>query len=87
MGWVYRDGDVGLLLVLALLGLEVLGVIMLGDRVGGIPFSLQDFDLLKSVSDHAAAGLLPCLCPMTSPAASTRIESSTATRVTVRPIS
>jgi NADH-quinone oxidoreductase subunit H len=29
-GWVYRDGDVGLLLVLALLGLEVLGVIMAG---------------------------------------------------------
>jgi NADH-quinone oxidoreductase subunit H len=30
VGWVYRDGDVGLLLVLALLGLEVLGVIMAG---------------------------------------------------------
>ena len=30
----------------------------LGDRVGGIPFSLQDFDLLKCVADQAAASLL-----------------------------
>ncbi|MEO5961433.1 MAG: XrtA/PEP-CTERM system histidine kinase PrsK [Opitutaceae bacterium] len=37
---------------------EILGVITLGDRVGGAPFTLQDFDLLKCVGDHAAAGLL-----------------------------
>jgi putative PEP-CTERM system histidine kinase len=37
---------------------EILGVIILGDRVGGIPFSTQDFDLLKCVGDHAAASLL-----------------------------
>jgi NADH-quinone oxidoreductase subunit H len=30
VGWVYSDGDAGLVLVLALLGLEVLGVIMAG---------------------------------------------------------
>lgn len=37
---------------------EILGVITLGDRVAGAPFSLQDFDMLKCVGDHAAAGLL-----------------------------
>lgn len=39
-------------------GGEMLGILTLGDRVGGITFSLQDFDLLKSVSDQAAASLL-----------------------------
>lgn len=37
---------------------ELLGVMTLGDRVGGVPYSLQDFDLLKSVGDQAAANLL-----------------------------
>ena len=37
---------------------EVLGLITLGDRVEGTAFSLQDFDLLKCVGDHAAASLL-----------------------------
>lgn len=41
-----------------LTGGDLLGVLMIGDRVGGLPFSFQDFDLLKSVSDHAAACLL-----------------------------
>jgi putative PEP-CTERM system histidine kinase len=36
---------------------EVLGLMILGDRVGGIPFSEQDFDLLKCVGDQVAAGL------------------------------
>ncbi|HVM59649.1 MAG TPA: XrtA/PEP-CTERM system histidine kinase PrsK [Verrucomicrobiae bacterium] len=36
---------------------ELLGVITLGDRVGGVPFSQQDFDLLKCMSDQAAASL------------------------------
>jgi putative PEP-CTERM system histidine kinase len=31
---------------------------ILGDRVGGIPYSAQDFDLLKTVGDQAAATLL-----------------------------
>ena len=37
---------------------ELLGILVLGDRVGGVPFSVQDFDLLKSASDQAAASLL-----------------------------
>jgi putative PEP-CTERM system histidine kinase len=37
---------------------EVLGLVTLGDRVGGAAFSLQDFDMLKCVGDHAAASLL-----------------------------
>jgi putative PEP-CTERM system histidine kinase len=37
---------------------EVLGVITLGDRVSGVSFSLQDFDLLKCIGDQAAASLL-----------------------------
>lgn len=36
---------------------EVIGVITIGDRVSGIAFSLQDFDMLKGVADHVAAGL------------------------------
>jgi putative PEP-CTERM system histidine kinase len=36
---------------------ELLGVIMLGDRVGGVPFSQQDFDLLKCMGDQSAASL------------------------------
>ena len=39
-------------------GGELLGIMTLGDRVGGASFSVQDLDLLKSVSDQAAAGLL-----------------------------
>jgi putative PEP-CTERM system histidine kinase len=37
---------------------ELLGVITLGDRVAGMPFSMQDFDLLKCIGDQAAASLL-----------------------------
>jgi putative PEP-CTERM system histidine kinase len=39
-------------------GGDWVGVITLGDRVGGARFSLQDLDLLKSVSDQAATSLL-----------------------------
>ncbi len=39
-------------------GGEVLGLMILGDRVGGVSFSWQDFDLLKCVADQVAAGLL-----------------------------
>jgi putative PEP-CTERM system histidine kinase len=37
---------------------ELQGLMILGDRVGGALFSLQDFDLLKCVGDQIAAGLL-----------------------------
>src|SRR5262249_14824212 len=36
---------------------ELLGIMNIGDRVGGMSFSLQDFDLLKSVADQAGACL------------------------------
>lgn len=39
-------------------GGELLGVMILGDRVGGVGFSWQDFDLLKCVADQTAASLL-----------------------------
>ncbi len=39
-------------------GGELLGIMTLGDRVGGLAFSVQDLDLLKSVSDQSAANLL-----------------------------
>jgi putative PEP-CTERM system histidine kinase len=38
-------------------GGEVLGLMILGDHVGGAIFSWQDFDLLKCVADQVAAGL------------------------------
>jgi len=37
---------------------KVLGVMLLGDRVGGVRFSIQDFDLLRCVGDQTAAALL-----------------------------
>jgi putative PEP-CTERM system histidine kinase len=37
---------------------DVIGLLILGDRVGGMPFSLQDFDLLKCLGDQIAASLL-----------------------------
>lgn len=39
-------------------GDELVGILTVGDRVGGLDFSLQDLDLLKSISDQAAANLL-----------------------------
>jgi putative PEP-CTERM system histidine kinase len=39
-------------------GGEFLGLMTLGDRVSGMPFSLQDFDLLKSIGGQIAANLL-----------------------------
>ncbi|MGH7952034.1 MAG: XrtA/PEP-CTERM system histidine kinase PrsK [Limisphaerales bacterium] len=39
-------------------GGEILGLMTLGDRIGGINFSGQDFDLLKCVGDEIAASLL-----------------------------
>jgi putative PEP-CTERM system histidine kinase len=37
---------------------EMLALVLLGDRVGGAAFTLQDFDLLKSIGDHIASGLM-----------------------------
>jgi putative PEP-CTERM system histidine kinase len=37
---------------------EILGFMILGDRVGGLAFTWQDFDLLKCIGDQIAAGLL-----------------------------
>jgi putative PEP-CTERM system histidine kinase len=37
---------------------ELLGVILLGDRVAGAAFSLQEQELLKAAGDHAAASLM-----------------------------
>jgi putative PEP-CTERM system histidine kinase len=39
-------------------GDELLAVLILGDRVSGLPFSTEDLDLLKCVGDQVAAGLL-----------------------------
>jgi putative PEP-CTERM system histidine kinase len=39
-------------------GGQILGVIVLADRVGGVFLSLQDFDLLRCVGDQIAAQLL-----------------------------
>jgi putative PEP-CTERM system histidine kinase len=41
-----------------IVGSELLGFMILGDRVGGVEFSWQDFDLLKCIGDQIAAGLL-----------------------------
>jgi len=53
----FREGG-NRLCVPMMAGGEILGLMIVGDRVGGIPFSLQDFDLLKCVADQAAASLL-----------------------------
>ena len=39
-------------------GGDLLGLMTLGDRIGGIQFSGQDFDLLKCIADEVAASLL-----------------------------
>ena len=38
-------------------GGELLGIIILGDRVSGVPFGLQDFEILKTIADQTAASL------------------------------
>jgi putative PEP-CTERM system histidine kinase len=39
-------------------GEELIGLMILGDRVSAAMFTWQDFDLLKCIGDHIAAGLL-----------------------------
>ncbi len=41
-----------------IVGEELTGLLILGDRVSGAKFTWQDFDLLKCIGDHIAAGLL-----------------------------
>ncbi|HPY30788.1 MAG TPA: PEP-CTERM system histidine kinase PrsK [Verrucomicrobiota bacterium] len=38
-------------------GGEVIGLLVLGDRVRGMPFSLEDLELLKCLGDQIAAGI------------------------------
>jgi len=52
----HKDGN--RVCVPMVVGVEILGLMILGDRVGGGNFSQQDFDLLKCVGDQIAAGLL-----------------------------
>jgi len=47
----------GRVCVPVVVGGDVLGLMVLGDRIGGVPFSQQDLDLLKCVGDQVAAGL------------------------------
>jgi putative PEP-CTERM system histidine kinase len=37
---------------------QFLGMLIIGDRVNGIPFSVEDFELFKSLGSQAASGLL-----------------------------
>lgn len=39
-------------------GEDLLGVLIIGDRVGGVPFSGEDFDLLMCAADQIASGLV-----------------------------
>ncbi|MGZ3797842.1 MAG: XrtA/PEP-CTERM system histidine kinase PrsK [Pseudobdellovibrionaceae bacterium] len=39
-------------------GNEFLGIMTLNERITGEPFSLEDFDLLKTIADQAAGGIL-----------------------------
>ena len=41
-----------------IVGDELIGLMILGDRVSAVKFTWQDFDLLKCIGDHIAAGLL-----------------------------
>jgi putative PEP-CTERM system histidine kinase len=41
-----------------IVGDEVIGLMILGDRVSAARFTWQDFDLLKCIGDHIGAGLL-----------------------------
>ena len=52
----HKDGN--RVCVPMIVGGEILGLMILGDRVGGVAFSWQDFDLLKCVGDQIAASLV-----------------------------
>ncbi len=54
---VFPNGGHRVCLPLASHG-DLLGVILLGDRVGGTPLDFQDFEMLRCVGDHIAASLM-----------------------------
>ena len=37
---------------------NLLGILVIGDRIGGANFSIQEYDMMKSVGSHAASALL-----------------------------
>ena len=37
---------------------KLLGILVIGDRIGGSDFSIQEFDMMKSVGNHTASALL-----------------------------
>jgi putative PEP-CTERM system histidine kinase len=39
-------------------GRVVVGLISVGDRISGVPYTIEDIDLLKAIADQIAAGLL-----------------------------
>jgi putative PEP-CTERM system histidine kinase len=53
----FLDGENRVCLPLMAHG-EVVALMIVGDHVGGIAFSTQDFDMLKCVGDHVTASLL-----------------------------
>jgi putative PEP-CTERM system histidine kinase len=44
---------------------EIIGLITAGDRVGGAPFNIQDFDMLACVGHHASASIRNILLSQT----------------------
>jgi putative PEP-CTERM system histidine kinase len=56
-GKSFRSGGRNHLMPLVARG-ELLGILMLSDRVNGLAFSVQDFDLLKCLGDQTANDLL-----------------------------
>lgn len=53
----FQKGGNRICVQLSALG-QMLGLMVVGDRVNGIPFSMEDLDLLKCVGDQTASGLL-----------------------------
>lgn len=37
---------------------EIVGLLVVGDRVTGTPFSVEDFDMLKCIAEHSTASLM-----------------------------
>ena len=53
----FRQGGNRICIPLLVRG-ELLGVLIVGDRVGAVPFSAQDFDLFRSLGNQLAGSLL-----------------------------
>ncbi len=39
---------------------ELLGLVLVGDRVGAVPFGVQDLEMLQCIANHSAASLMNC---------------------------